>query len=72
MNSFNMAVSVMSGLGNASIFRLKHSFASLDKKSVDLLQSLHDVLSTSNSYKSYRELTSSITPPAIPFLFFFF
>ena len=69
MNSFNMVMSIMSGFGNSSVFRLNHTFASLDKKSLELLQHFNNVLSTNQSYKAYRDLVANISPPAIPFLF---
>ena len=61
-------MAIMSGLSNSAIYRMKHSFDGLSKKAFETLETLQQSLSSNQSYKAYREVTSNITPPAIPFL----
>eukprot|EP01095_Lingulamoeba_sp_RSL-Kostka_P007846 TRINITY_DN2555_c0_g1_i1.p1 TRINITY_DN2555_c0_g1~~TRINITY_DN2555_c0_g1_i1.p1 ORF type:complete len:157 (+),score=21.49 TRINITY_DN2555_c0_g1_i1:361-831(+) len=68
MNSYNMAMSILSSFGNSSVYRLKHTFSSISKKSLDASTRIQNIFSTESSYKVYRELLSRSSPPAIPFL----
>eukprot|EP01095_Lingulamoeba_sp_RSL-Kostka_P015181 TRINITY_DN689_c1_g2_i1.p1 TRINITY_DN689_c1_g2~~TRINITY_DN689_c1_g2_i1.p1 ORF type:complete len:611 (+),score=170.69 TRINITY_DN689_c1_g2_i1:46-1833(+) len=68
MNSFNMVMAIMSGFGNSAIYRLKHTFGSLSKKAMESSSRIQDQLSQNQSYKTYRELLSTVSPPCIPFL----
>ena len=68
MNSFNMLMAIMSGFGNSAVYRMKHTFASLPRKTLDTMETFQALLSSNGSYKMYRDRLANVTPPIIPFL----
>jgi hypothetical protein len=68
LHNFNGIMEFIAALKSAGVFRLKETFARLDKKhqrSFDLLSSR---MTTDNNYKIFRESLRTVSPPSIPYL----
>lgn len=68
LNNFNTALSIISGLNNSSVHRLKHTQDEVLKKDKNILTLLMFNLNSSGSYKEYRMILKSANPPIIPYL----
>ncbi|KAJ5068117.1 ras guanine nucleotide exchange factor i-related [Anaeramoeba ignava] len=68
LNNFNGLTSVLAGLNNAAVYRLKHSWSSIKLNYQQTLESLKNQMDSSGAYKTYRELLKNVNPPCIPYL----
>lgn len=68
LGNFNGVMQIISGLGNASIYRLKHSWDALPKQSTDLYEQLTGLMANNGSFRRYREHLKQVNPPTIPYL----
>jgi len=68
LNNFNAVMAFMSALNNSAVFRLKHTFGDLKKPVFERFQHFADLLSSTQSFKNYRDTYDAVHPPAIPFL----
>eukprot|EP00004_Rigifila_ramosa_P017979 TRINITY_DN4427_c0_g1_i3.p1 TRINITY_DN4427_c0_g1~~TRINITY_DN4427_c0_g1_i3.p1 ORF type:complete len:159 (+),score=47.82 TRINITY_DN4427_c0_g1_i3:126-602(+) len=59
---------IISGLGNASVHRLQHTFAELSKSAVQTLEESRAVMSNQSNHKTYREAFRTAAPPKVPYL----
>mmetsp|Transcript_23448 Transcript_23448/g.58675 ORF Transcript_23448/g.58675 Transcript_23448/m.58675 type:complete len:1017 (-) Transcript_23448:81-3131(-) len=68
MNNLNGMMEIVSGLAITPINRLKRSWALLDEKETSLWNSLQEITSNSNNFKSLRHFMKNMPAPAIPYL----
>jgi len=66
MNNFSATFSIMAGLDNSSVFRLKYTKEKVKESRVNKYQTLKDLSDSSQSHKSYRDYLSRVAPPSIP------
>jgi hypothetical protein len=68
LNNFNLLMAFIGGMNNSCILRLKWTKALLPKKSAETLEKLEKIMSSDGSYKNYREMLSSVSPPCLPYI----
>ncbi|KAJ3443426.1 ras guanine nucleotide exchange factor i-related [Anaeramoeba flamelloides] len=68
LNNLNGLMSIYAGLDNSAVYRLKFTFEELSKKTLEQLSSFKQLMSSSSSYKLYRETLNTLNPPCIPYL----
>mmetsp|Transcript_22798 Transcript_22798/g.25377 ORF Transcript_22798/g.25377 Transcript_22798/m.25377 type:complete len:438 (+) Transcript_22798:46-1359(+) len=68
LNNFNTCLSVISGVNNASVSRLKFTKESLSHKITDEFARLEEKLSAHGSYANYREFVKQLQLPIVPYL----
>jgi hypothetical protein len=70
LQNYHSLSAIVSGLGNASILRLKHTKEALAKKSKAAKQfsELSDLCSMSGSFKNLRDAVNRGDPPKIPYI----
>ena len=69
LNNFNAVMEVVSGLQNSAVFRLKQTWAGLDKtRYVRLFEEQREVMLRDQNYKNFREKLHNVNPPCIPYL----
>ena len=61
-------MSVIGGLGLASIHRLKATFSLLSPERKLIVNNLRDIMSTDGSYKNYRAALKAAASPLIPYM----
>jgi hypothetical protein len=66
--NFNGVMEILSGLGSASVHRLKQTWEALPKPIAELLTNLKTLMSPDASFKRYRENLKNVNPPTIPYL----
>jgi len=66
MQNFSSAVSVVSGLDNASVFRLKYTKEKIPEEQLTNYNEVKRVMDTANSFKTYRDHLAKSVPPCIP------
>ncbi|GAM23651.1 hypothetical protein SAMD00019534_068260 [Acytostelium subglobosum LB1] len=67
-NNFNSLMSLLAGLNNSAVLRLKHSRSMVSKKYLESLESMEREMSCESSYKSYREVLRTTVPPCVPYI----
>ncbi|KAJ5079686.1 ras guanine nucleotide exchange factor i-related [Anaeramoeba ignava] len=68
LNNFNGLTAILAGLNSSPIFRLKKSWEIVKQSHYDTYQSLQTEMSSTQSYKAYRESLKQANPPCIPYL----
>ena len=68
LNNFNGAMEIISGLGNSAIHRLKPNWADVNKKVLASYTELTEILSSDQSYKSFRAFLKTVDGACIPYL----
>eukprot|EP01088_Endostelium_zonatum_P007577 TRINITY_DN1988_c1_g1_i1.p1 TRINITY_DN1988_c1_g1~~TRINITY_DN1988_c1_g1_i1.p1 ORF type:complete len:1287 (-),score=395.26 TRINITY_DN1988_c1_g1_i1:145-4005(-) len=68
LNNFNCVMEILSGLQNASVYRLKATFEMLPKKTWEMFEEMNEVLSSHENFKMFRAKLHSVNPPCIPYL----
>mmetsp|Transcript_970 Transcript_970/g.2527 ORF Transcript_970/g.2527 Transcript_970/m.2527 type:complete len:716 (-) Transcript_970:255-2402(-) len=68
LNNLNGVFEIMSGLNNASVRRLKQTFAELSKEKKELFEKFEDVMSHHKSFSKYRTHLHTIAPPCVPYV----
>jgi hypothetical protein len=66
MQNFSSAVSIISGLDNAAVYRLKFSKQKVKPSLLEKYEDLRRFINPQESYKAYRALLSKAVPPCIP------
>jgi len=66
MHNFSSAVSIVSGLDNAAVYRLKYSKMKIKQSQLDKYEELRRIINPQESYKAYRNLLAKSSPPCIP------
>eukprot|EP01126_Amoeba_proteus_P062076 TRINITY_DN8392_c0_g5_i1.p1 TRINITY_DN8392_c0_g5~~TRINITY_DN8392_c0_g5_i1.p1 ORF type:complete len:201 (-),score=40.63 TRINITY_DN8392_c0_g5_i1:277-879(-) len=68
INDFNGAVSIVSGLSNSSIHRLKRTWAVIKPELQEMFKELEQFFLPKDNYGILRNMTKESKPPKIPFL----
>lgn len=68
LNNFNGCMAILSGINQASVYRLRWTRKELPPRSVATLAELEETLSSNNAFKVYREVLANSDPPCIPYL----
>ena len=68
MNNYSGFVSVVSGLLNSSIHRLKATWPKVKKKSSSIFQTLRDQTSNTKNRRSLRLMLKQSLPPCVPYV----
>ena len=59
---------VVSGVTATSTFRLKKTWALLDRNTATMISELQTLLSRDNNFKNYRAALRLVQPPLLPYL----
>jgi len=68
LNNFNSIFSIIAGLGNSAVFRMKKTFSLLSKEKLKILEDIRTLTAPEKSWANYRNKIHKINPPCIPFL----
>ena len=68
MRNYNGVMTVIAGLQQTPIWRLKHSWGLLPAKSWDMWESLTELMSSTENFGRYRRAIATAKSPAIPYL----
>lgn len=68
LNNFNACMEIISGLGDSSIHRLRTHWQELPKKYQTIYDELKTILSSDQSYKSFRAYIKTCQGACIPYL----
>ncbi|KAJ6248271.1 ras guanine nucleotide exchange factor i-related [Anaeramoeba flamelloides] len=68
LNNFSSCFAIIKGLSLAPIKRLKFTYESISKKTLDTFNSLASELNELNTLNKYRDLLVKINPPCIQYL----
>lgn len=68
LNNFNGLLSIIGGLNNSAVHRLKKTREGVPANLQQQFEELCAVMKSANSYKSYREVLHSICPPVVPYV----
>lgn len=59
---------VISGVTSTAIYRLKKTWALVDKNTMSIFEELNTLLSRDNNFANFRKALHKIQPPALPYL----
>ena len=68
LHNFHGAMKLLSGFQNSAVYRLKLTKEAAPNEIRGMLKEMMEVFSHRSSYSTYRNLVSTIKPPAIPYL----
>ncbi|KAG5519994.1 hypothetical protein PMAC_001070 [Pneumocystis sp. 'macacae'] len=68
LNNFSTLTSIISGINSAPIHRLKRTWELINKKTINIFDSLNRIMDSAKNFSEYRELLHVINPPCVPFL----
>ncbi|CCJ29719.1 unnamed protein product [Pneumocystis jirovecii] len=68
LNNFSTLTSIISGINSAPIHRLKRTWELINKKTINIFDSLNKIMDSAKNFSEYRELLHVINPPCVPFL----
>lgn len=68
LQNFNSLMAILSGIQNDAVYRLKHTFDQLPKKSVAKLEAMRKLMDSSCSFECYRKKYATVKAPCIPYL----
>lgn len=73
MRNYNSTMAILSGLSNASVRRLKKTWALVPPKSLETMQQIETTMTSAFNYRTYREMMNEMDrmprpPPVIPFM----
>ncbi len=68
LQNYHSLSAIVSGLGNASVLRLRHTKEALSKKQQKIQSELSDLCSMSGSFKNLREAVNKGDPPKVPYI----
>ncbi|KAJ5078285.1 ras guanine nucleotide exchange factor i-related [Anaeramoeba ignava] len=68
MNNFNTLMSVILGLSNSPVLRLKFTWEEVPKRHFDSFSQLRSKMTSDNDYSIYRNALKQVNPPCIPYL----
>ncbi|PIG84367.1 guanine nucleotide exchange factor [Aspergillus arachidicola] len=68
MNNYATLMSIISGLGQSPVFRLRQTWGLVNPRIRNLLEELRDLMSSEKNWAKYREVLRQASPPCVPFL----
>jgi hypothetical protein len=68
IGNYNSVMEIMSGLGNAGIFRLKAAWEEIPARSKQLHAEMKQLVSPDGSFRQFRESLKALNPPIIPYI----
>lgn len=68
LHNYNTLMSIIAGLNNSCVFRLKKTRKKLLSSARDTLAAVEKVMSTQQSFKNYRNALREASPPCMPYL----
>ncbi|KJE97339.1 hypothetical protein CAOG_007217 [Capsaspora owczarzaki ATCC 30864] len=68
LNNYNGLLTIMSGLVNAAIIRLKRTWERVAKPIMTVFEDLKRFIDSSGNSKTMREALSAVSPPCVPYL----
>lgn len=68
LNNFNGVMQIVSAMEGAAVHRLQKTFERVRPKSRTKYAELLELMSSSGSYKFYREALAAATPPIVPYM----
>lgn len=68
MNNYATLMSIVSGLGQSPVFRLRQTWGLVNPRIRNLLEELRDLMSSEKNWAKYREVLRQASPPCVPFL----
>jgi hypothetical protein len=71
MNNYQLLMAFVSGMNNSALLRLKWTRAKVPKRALTTLKELEEMMSMEGSFKTYRAMLESSSPPCIPYVYTF-
>ena len=68
LNDFSSLLAIIAGINSIAVHRLKFTQEGVPQKSLDSFNELKSLMNSDNSYKNYREIIHSVSPPIVPYL----
>jgi hypothetical protein len=68
MNNYQLLMAFVSGMNNSALLRLKWTRAKVPKRALTTLKELEEMMSMEGSFKTYRAMLESSSPPCIPYV----
>jgi len=68
LNNFNAVTEILSALNCSAVHRLRQTWELLPQKSVDVYESLAELMNSEGNFATYREALKKSKPPAVPYL----
>jgi len=68
LGNYSTCISMIAGINNSSIRRLKNTFGGITTKMAEELEFLDNQLSQLNNFQTLRDIIHNRTPPMIPYL----
>ncbi|GAD95390.1 cell division control protein Cdc25 [Paecilomyces variotii No. 5] len=68
MQNYSTAISIISGLGTAPVYRLGRTWSQVSERTCAVLEPLRSLVASTKNFHQYRETLRSASPPCIPFL----
>ncbi len=69
MNNYQLLMAFVSGMNNSALLRLKWTRAKVPKRALTTLKELEEMMSMEGSFKTYRAMLESSSPPCIPYVY---
>jgi flagellar hook-basal body complex protein FliE len=67
MNNFSSMTAIISGLYSSTIHRMKKTWELVPTKTRAKLDNMNQLMNSTRNFNDYRDMLSSICPPAVPF-----
>ena len=67
LNNFSCLTSIISALGSAPIHRLSRTWAQVNARTTQTLESMRKLMGSTKNFMEYREALHKANPPCIPF-----
>ncbi|KAK3698732.1 cell division cycle-related protein [Vermiconidia calcicola] len=67
LNNFSCLTSIISALGSAPIHRLNRTWAQVNARTTQALESMRKLMGSTKNFMEYREALHKANPPCIPF-----
>ncbi|KAL1853733.1 cell division cycle-related protein [Paecilomyces lecythidis] len=68
MQNYSTAISIISGLGTAPVYRLGRTWSQVSERTCAVLEPVRNLVASTKNFHQYRETLRLASPPCIPFL----
>lgn len=68
MKNYSTAISIISGLGTAPVYRLGRTWSQVSERTCAVLEPVRQLVASTKNFYEYRETLRLANPPCIPFL----